>query len=132
MVKKGFFFLCKVRKHYFQAYFDEIQIKKKLAFLAQKHGLTPLKKCDLLDFEKGCFLQSKRFLLSLQCNLSIISTLILTKSEQIKKMAFFDQKHGLTPLKKCVFLNFEKFCFLRSKTFLFSLQSGKALFLGLF
>ena len=87
-----------------------------MAFFDQKHRLTPLKKCDLLDFEKRCFLQSKRFR-----NFSIISTLILTKSEQIKKMAFFDQKHGLTPLKKCVFLDFEKFCFLRSKKVFFFL-----------
>ena len=30
-------------------------------------------------------------------------------------MAFFDQKYGLTPLKKCDFEELEKFIFLRSK-----------------
>ena len=30
-------------------------------------------------------------------------------------MAFFDQKHGLTPLDKCNFLDFEKFFFLMPK-----------------
>ena len=68
-----------------------------MTFFGQKHGLTPLsplKKCYFLDFEKFCFLRSKKVsffsaklesiisrLFSLQCNLSVISTLIVTKSE---------------------------------------------------
>ena len=47
-------------------------------------------------------------------------------------MAFFDQEHGLTPLKKCDFLDFEKFfCHSQNRFFSF-LQSQKALFLVLF
>ena len=30
-----------------------------MAFFDQKHGLTPLKKCDVLDFEKRCFFIGK-------------------------------------------------------------------------
>ena len=33
----------------------------------------------------------------------------------MKKLAFFDQKHGLTPLEKCDFWDFQKFLFLLSK-----------------
>ena len=45
--KKRFFFLYKVIKHFFYSYFDQIHIKKNLAFFDQKHGLTPLEKCDI-------------------------------------------------------------------------------------
>ena len=50
MVKKGFFFSFKVIEYFFQFYFDQIEIQKKLAFFDQKHGLTPLEKCDSWKF----------------------------------------------------------------------------------
>ena len=60
-VKKDFFFLCKVTKHYFQSFFINCKQRKKLAFFGQKHGLSPLRKMRFfLDFEKFCFLQSKK------------------------------------------------------------------------
>ena len=39
-------------KHFFQSYFDRKQIKKKITFFDQKHGLTPLEKCGFWDFER--------------------------------------------------------------------------------
>ena len=33
----------------------------------------------------------------------------------MKKLAFFDQKHRLTPLEKCNFWHFEEFCFYSQK-----------------
>ena len=35
---------------------------KKLAFFDQKHGLTPLPKCDFSDFKKIFFHSLKKFL----------------------------------------------------------------------
>ena len=46
-------------------------------------------------------------------------------------MAFFDQKDGLTPLEKRIFLTLRKIVFFRAKKVFFPLQSLKALFLGL-
>ena len=41
----------------------------------------------------------------------------------MNKMALFDQKHGLTPLKKCDFGDFQKILFFIVKRYFFSLQS---------
>ena len=38
-------------------------------------------------------------------------------------LAFFDQKHGVTPSEKWDFKDFETFCFCSQKRFHFSLQS---------
>ena len=46
---------------------------------------------------------------------NIISSLILTENNSRKKTSFFDQKHGLTPLEKCVFWDFERLHFLWPK-----------------
>ena len=35
-------------KHYFWSYFEEKQIKKKITFFNQKHGLTPFGKMRFL------------------------------------------------------------------------------------
>ena len=51
------------------------------------------------------------------------------KREKKPFLAFFDQKHELTPLKKCDFKDFEAFRFYTQKRFHFSLQSYKVLFL---
>ena len=40
----------------------------------------------------------------------------------MKKLAFFDQKHGLTPFEKCDFWDCEKFCFYGQKEFVFFLE----------
>ena len=45
----------------------------------------------------------------------------------MKKLAFFDQKHELTPLVKWDFWDFEKYFFLSQKTFLFYLELIKPL-----
>ena len=50
----------------------------------------------------------------------------------MKKIAVFDQKHGLTPLKKCDFWDVEKFCCFSQKRFVFYLGHHSTLFLVLF
>ena len=46
--------------------------------------------------------------------LNIISSLILRENQE-EKFTFFDQKHGLTPLEKCDFWDFERLNFLWPK-----------------
>ena len=71
-----------------------------MAFYGQKHGLTRFKKCDVLDFQKFYFLRTKKVSFFSAKSESIISRLILIKFKLRKKLVFFGQKHGLTPLKK--------------------------------
>ena len=44
IAQKGFFFLCKVLKHYFESYFDQIEIKKLLVFFLSKAWVNPFGK----------------------------------------------------------------------------------------
>ena len=65
-----------------------------MAFFDQKHGLTPLEKSIFCYLKNLCFLKSKQVSFFSAKALSIISSLILTKSKLIKKnSAFFGQKH---------------------------------------
>ena len=64
--KKRFFFLYKVIKHFFHSYFDQIHIKKKLAFFDQKHVLTPLENATFRTFKNFCFYSEKEVLLYLE------------------------------------------------------------------
>ena len=52
-----------------------------MAFFDQKHGLTPLEKCNFLDFEKFFFLMPEKVSFSPAKSESIISSLILIKSK---------------------------------------------------
>ena len=76
---------------------------KKLAFFDQKHGLTPLEKCDFWDSQKCLFLYFKTRFLFLY---KVIKHFFYSYFDQIpinKNLAFSDQKHGLTTLEKCDF-----------------------------
>ena len=50
----------------------------------------------------------------------------------MRKIPFFDQKHGLTTFKKCDFWDVEQFCFSSQKKFLLYLGHHSTLFLVLF
>ena len=45
--------------------FTENKSRQKTTFFDQKHGLTPLEKCDIWDFERLFFFSQKRFLFHL-------------------------------------------------------------------
>ena len=74
-------------------------MKEKNTFFDQKHGLTPLEKCDFWDFERLNFLWPKKVSFLSRTLLNIICSLSFEK-----KNTFFDQKHGVTPLEKFDFL----------------------------
>ena len=67
---------------------------KKLAFFDQKHGLTPLEKCDFWDFERLNFLWPKKVSFLSRTLLNIISSLILTKNKLIKRVHFLTKSMG--------------------------------------
>ena len=48
--------------------------------------------------------------------------MVMFSEKIMKKIPFFDQKHGLTPLEKCDFNDFETISFYSQKRFLFYLQ----------
>ena len=97
-------------------------MKEKNTFFDQKHGLTPLEKCDFWDFERLNFLWPKKVSFLSRTLLNIISGLILTENNSRKKTTFFDQKHGLTPLEKCDFWDFKRLHFFRAKKGFFSIS----------
>ena len=61
------------------------------------------------------FLGPKKVSFRSRTLLNIISSLILTENNSRKKTTFFDQKHGLTPLEKCDFWDFERLHFFMAK-----------------
>ena len=66
-------------------------------FFGQNHGLTPLsplKKCYFLDFEKFCFLRSKKVSVSCEKLEGIISRLSLIKFKLRKKWRFLPKSMG--------------------------------------
>ena len=84
-----------------------------------------MEKCDFWDFERLHFLGPKKVSFRSGTLLNIISSLILTETTQEKQNTFFDQKHGLTPLEKCDFWDFERLHFLGPKKV--SFRSGTLL-----
>ena len=115
MAKKGFFSIQNIIKHYFQSYFEGKQIKKKITFFDQKHGLTPLEKCDFWDFERLKLLWRIKVFFSIQNIIKHYFQSYFEEKQIKKKITVFDQKHGLTPLKKCDFWVFERLNFLWPK-----------------
>ena len=115
MAKKGFFSIQNIIKHYFQSYFEGKQIKKKITFFDQKHGLTPLEKCDFWDFERLKLLWRIKVFFSIQNIIKHYFQSYFEEKQIKKKIKFFNQKHGLTPLEKCDFWDFERLKFLLPK-----------------
>ena len=117
MAIKGFYSFQNIIKHYFQSYFDRKQLKKKTTFFDQNHGLTPLEKYDFGDFERLHFLLPKKVFFSIYNIIKHYFQSYFDRNQLKKKTTFFDQKHGLTPLKKCDFWDFERLPFLGPKGF---------------
>ena len=108
--------------HYFYSYFDRKQTKKAIAFFVQKHGLTPLEKYDFSDFEKYFLYSQKKVCFLSKTSLHLTCSPFFDEKQIKLKLAFFDQKHGLTSLEKCDFNDFETIRFYSQNKFLFYLQ----------
>ena len=80
---------------------------KKSVFFDQKQ-----RKCDFWDFDRLNFSWPKNVSFLCRTLLNFTSSLTFTENKLIKKSAFFFyQKHGLTPLDKCDFWDFERLNF---------------------
>ena len=138
--RKKFVFLVKKKCVFFLGHHSTLFLnlfwlkttKEKNPFLDQKHGLTPLEKCDFWDVEQLCFSSQKKFVFYPGHHSTLFLVLFDWKQLMKKKNPFFDQKHGLTPLEKCNFWDVEKFCFSSQKKFVFYLGHHSTLFLVLF
>ena len=92
----------------------------------------PLEKWIFWTWKNSVFCSQNRFFFSLQRHLALFVVLFWA-NENKEKMAFFRQKHGLTPLKKKgVSWTLKNSLFYSEKRFLSFLQSNKALFVVLF
>ena len=56
-------------------------MNKKIEFFDQKHGLTPLEKCDFGDFEILTFLWAKIVCFLSRILLNLFSSIILTENK---------------------------------------------------
>ena len=109
--QKRFLFLLESQKASFLVSFWSNLSKEKWHCFDQKHGLTPLKKNAIFwTLKSFVFLGSKKVSFSLQIKKALFLVLFWSNLSK-EKMAFFCQKHGLTPLKKFESLVFEKRCF---------------------
>ena len=84
---------------------------EKWPFLDQKHGLTPLEKCQFFDFKTSCFysLESRFFVLEYR---ERHFPGLYCQKKKMQKSQFFEQNHGSTPLQKCQFFDFLNLLFL--------------------
>ena len=85
-VKNVSFFSAKWESIISRLILIKFKLKIKLAFFWQKYGLTPLKKSDFLDIEKCCFSRSKKVSFFSAKSESIISSVILIKSNKAKSI----------------------------------------------
>ena len=106
--------------------------RKKTLFFDQKHGLTPLEKCDFLGLWKITFLRAKqRFLFYLAHYLALFLVLFWPKTTQEKKY-FLWTKAWVNPFGKMRFLGLKKIDFLWPKMVSFLSWTLLTLFLVLF
>ena len=78
-------------------------MRKKNTFFDQKHGLTPLEKCNFGDFQRLNFLGPIKVSFLSRTLLNIICSLILTETKRRKKLYFLTKITGL-PFRKMQFL----------------------------
>ena len=97
-------------------------------FLDQNHGLTPLEKCQFLDFLKFSFNSLEKRFFFLEYHKRHFPNLYSLRKTKLEKWPFLNQNHGLTPLKKCQFFDFLNFLFLEKRFFV--LENHKRHFPG--
>ena len=84
---------------------------KKIPFFYQKHGLTPLEKCDFNDFETISFYSQKRFLFYSTNSVSTVSSLDLTENKLKESGTLFNKGMGASfeTMKNFVFIVKKRF-----------------------
>ena len=102
---------------------------EKWPFLDQNLGLTPLVKCQFIDFLNFLFLQVRTLFFRSRISLKTFSWNILPKNEKVGKMDIYGPKPWLNPFGKMViFFDFLNFLFLQlRKAFFPSRISSKTI-----
>ena len=100
--------------------FQNIIIKEIfLAYIAKK---KKLEKCPFLifsSFKISCFYTIEKRFSVLEYHKRYFSGVYSLNKKKLEKWPFLDQKHGLTPFKKCYFFVFLNFLFLQPRKSLF-------------
>ena len=105
--------------------------RQNFQFQTKNNGLAPLEKCNIYDFLKYTFLQSKMAsFLSTRSQNALLWPVLLKKNKG-QNFQFQTKNHGLTTLKKCKILDFFKSMFLSIKQLVFYLQGQKKVSFGL-
>ena len=92
---------------------------EKFLFFYQNHGLSPLEKSRFFDFFDFPILESKNTFFLSRILSNVFCWLILPIIKKMENFQIFDPNHGVTPLKKCQFLDFLTFCFYSIKKLFF-------------
>ena len=106
IASKRVFPLQNIVRDIFLTYIAQKKNLEKWPFLDQNHGLTPLEKCQFLDFLNFLLLQPIKTFFRQKIVKDIFLAYIAPPKNIWKNGHFFNQSHGLTPLKKREFFEF--------------------------
>ena len=110
--ERRFFVLEYHKRHFPGLYYQKRKSWKKLAFLNQNHGLTPLEKCQFFDFLNFFFLHPRKAFFRFKISLKTFSWPILPK-KKIGTMAIFGPKQWVNFFgKMSIFRLFELLVFI--------------------
>ena len=130
--RKGFFLSRISLKTFFLPILPKIKRWKKITFLDQNHGLTPVEKGQFFDVFSFLLLQSRKACFLPRIWPETFFFPILPKIKRWKKIPFFDQNHGVTSLEKGQFFDFFASCFYSLERRFFFLEYRQRLFSSLF
>ena len=117
----------------FLVYIAQKKKLEKWSFFDQKHGLTPLKKCQFFDSLNFLFLQPRKAFFRSRISLQTFSCSILPKKKRVGKMAIFGHKPSVYPFRKMsIFGLFELLLFIAQKGIFFALKYHKGHFPALY
>ena len=116
------FFVLEYRKRHFPAIYWLKRKLEKWPFLDQKHGLTPLEKCQFFDFLNFLFLQPRMSFFRSRILWKTFSWPVFPK-KKVGEMAIFAQNHGFE--KMSIFLTFWTSSFYSLERYFFALQYRK-------
>ena len=109
--KRFFFFLYTViTTRFFLVLFWPNLSKEKIGIFCPKAWVNPFEKMRFFGLKNSVF-KAKKGSFSLQSHKALFLVLFWSNRNQEGNCIFFWQKYGLTPLKKCVLLEFENFFF---------------------
>ena len=111
-LERRFFVLVYRKRHSPGIYYVKKKKLEKLPSLNQNHGLTPLEKCEFLDFLNFFFLYPRKAFFRSRISKKTFSCSTLPKVKKLEKWPFLNQNHGSNLLEKCQFLDVLKFLFL--------------------